>query len=292
MSLVLPFGAHGALLALAVATTTLPARQESTTPTPIQAPVPKAPAIPPEELRARLATRFEGALADSNNGQDFAQTQGYMKLLSAVTQFTPQDATLRATRHLDWHAAMAAPDEWRGEWVTYRGQLAALAAEKLVSPVDGRENVWRATVVNDTEGIKDPPEGGVFIDLLDKPEGSFDPRRDVVDVVGVFYRTVAYENFQGRPRNAVYLIGRVLKPIDKAVATSTQVPWWGFLMIGGALMIGGLHLFNILRGRPKRQRAEELGSTDFRKMFDARTKGQTPKPRTGTSHGSPPGSAP
>ncbi|MCC6408502.1 MAG: hypothetical protein IT453_15170 [Planctomycetes bacterium] len=249
------------------------------------APAPQAPTLTPDEVRARLSTRFEGALLDTANGQDFFQTQGYMKLLSAVSQFSPEDAAARASRALDWHAAMAAPDEWRGEWVTFRGQLGSLAAEKLVSTVDGREHVWRAIVLNDTEGEKEPPEGGVFVDLLERPEGEFDPRREVVDVVGVFYRTVAYENYQGLPRQAGYLIGRTLKRVEKDVAKRTEMPWWGILVIGGGVAVGALHLVNILRGRSRRRpRDEELASTDFHKMFQARTKGLPPKSRPGSPH--------
>lgn len=254
------------------------------TATPAAAAQAPAPTLSPDELRARLTTRFEGALLDTSNGQDFVQTQGYMKLLSMVSQFSAEDAAARATRHLDWDAAIKSPDEWRGEWVVFRGQLASLAAEKLVSPVDGREHVWRAIVLNDTEGEKEPPEGGVFIDLLDRPEGEYDPRRDPVDVVGVFYRTVHYENFQGRPRQAVYLIGRTLRHVDPTVAKRTQMPWWGIAIMGGAAVLAALHLVNILRSRSRRSRDEALAGADFHQMFQARTKGLSPKSRHGSPH--------
>lgn len=244
------------------------------------------PQSSPEELRARLATRFEGALLDTKNGQDFVMTQGYMKLLSSVAQFSPEDATARATKHLDWHAAMRSPDEWRGEWVTFRGIVAQLAAEKLVSPVDGREHVWRAIVVNDTEDMqpKKLPEGGVFVDLLDRPDAEFDVRRDPVDVIGVFYRTLAYENKQGQTVQAAYLIGRVLKHVDREAAKRTTMPWWGVAIIGGGCLVGALHLFNILRSRARRSRDEELAGAGFHQMFQARMKGVAPKSRQGSPH--------
>ncbi|MCK6448963.1 MAG: hypothetical protein L6Q99_21415 [Planctomycetes bacterium] len=249
--------------------------------------VPVAPPIStPEEVRARLATRFEGALLDTTNGQDFVMTQGYMKLLSSVAQFSAEDATARATKHLDWHAAMRSPDEWRGEWVTFRGIVAQLAAEKLVSPVDGREHVWRAIVVNDTEDMqpKKLPEGGVFVDLLDRPDAEFDVRRDPVDVIGVFYRTLAYENKQGQTVQAAYLIGRVLKHVDREAAKRSTMPWWGVAIIGGGCLVGAMHLFNILRSRTRRRRDEELAGADFHQMFQARMKGVAPKSRQGSPH--------
>jgi hypothetical protein len=238
----------------------------------------------PEELHVRLATRFEGALLDAQNGQDFVQTQGYMKLLSSVAQFSPEEAAARATKHLDWHAAMRSPDEWRGEWVTFRGVLASFAAEKLNSPVDGREHVWRAVVLNDTEGDKNPPEGGVFVDLLDRPEAEFDVRRDAVDVVGVFYRSLSYENTKGQQRHAAYLIGRTLKHVDRETAKRTTMPWWGIATIVGGCLIGAMHLVNILRSRARRPRDEAQASTDFHQMFQARTRERPSKSRPGSPH--------
>jgi hypothetical protein len=164
---------------------------------------------PVSAWRARLSTLFEGALMDTENGDDFEETPGYRQLLELVSGYSPEDIKGRARSELDFGGALSDPDAWRGAFVHFRGIVAGIEAVRLREPLLNRTDVYRATVT-EADGSE-----GVMIDLLDHP-GELALQRDVVDVEGVFYRTVRYESQSGRMRVAAYLIGRELRRLDPA----------------------------------------------------------------------------
>src|SRR5262245_12123262 len=115
----------------------LPALAAQDAPAPVPVEIQQAPAGPPPgaepdaEVRRRLASTWEGALLDSTNGQDFAETAGYRRLLTILQAMDPAAVAGRATASLDRAQALAAPDGLRGQYVTLRGLLAGLEAVRL-----------------------------------------------------------------------------------------------------------------------------------------------------------------
>lgn len=169
-------------------------------------PVPNDPAV----REQRRMTLFQGALADANNGEDFRESGGYSNLLRALREYPPDEVHAKAKRWLDWDGAAFDPDGWRGEFCRYRGVFAGFSAVKLAQPVLGSRDVWRGFLM---EPDKTEP---VVFDLICDPSEVPVPKifYDAWDIEGIFYRTVRYEDREGRTQEIPYLIARTLKPVD------------------------------------------------------------------------------
>ncbi len=221
--------------------------------------------VPPDAVPvgARLATAFEGALMDSQNGQDFAETPGYRKLLESLSDFTPEQVAERARIYLDHASALREPDRWRGEFVRLRGLIISMEAIRLRTPIRGAIDVFRGTIT-DANG----EEGAVF-DVLERPP-EFDYERDVVEVEGVFYRTVRFENKRGGFREAPWLIARNVRRLDteKLERRGPSNPL-KVLVIGAALAYFGVRLITFVV-QQKKQRAQRgsSGRSSIRAMME------------------------
>lgn len=169
-------------------------------------PVPNDPTL----REQRRMTLFQGALADSNHGEDFRETSGYSNLLRSIREYPPEEVRQKAARWLDWEGATFDPDGWRGEFCRYRGVFAGFSAVKLSQPVLGTRDVWRGFLME-----PDMTEPVVF-DLICEPEAVPTPAifYDAWDIEGIFYRTVRYEDREGKVQEIPYLIARTLKPVD------------------------------------------------------------------------------
>ncbi|MFN0006902.1 MAG: hypothetical protein ACKVXR_03265 [Planctomycetota bacterium] len=229
--------------------------------------------LSPEDAEARatkLSTLLEGSLSDTQNGTDFVETTGYRKLLQIVASYPAEEVERRAVRKLDYGAAMADPDAWRGEFVWRRGIVLNLYAERLRDPVFGMTDVYRG-ILAEADG-----EMGVFFDLPGAPP-EFELRRDPVDVYGIFYRTVRYEPLspqvkENLVRTVPYLVVRSIRKVEDAKADPT-----GFLgnplvvtIVGAGLVLFLMRLLIYLfQRRRRRSRAPALGrEAGFREMFE------------------------
>jgi hypothetical protein len=242
---------------------------------------PTAPARPPtpEEIEQQaivLSTRFSGALSDTVNGQGFAETSGYRHLLEQVASFSPEELRERTRHILDPAAVVRDPDRWRGEFVRLRAVPSSIWAVKLRQPVAGMQDVWRGVLISEEESARraDDPEApaeGVVVDFV-APPPFFEPRRDAVEVEGVLYRTVGYENERGRPVVAPYLIGRSLKVLEaRQEERSFFQDHTGTLLIGMAVVFGVARLLMYVfhrRSRAKPRPAARPAAADFHAMFE------------------------
>jgi hypothetical protein len=229
------------------------------------------PATPtPAEIEARrtkLATLFEGSLADSQNGDGFGESPGYCRLLQLLTSYTAEEVSQRATRRLDYASVLSHPDAWRGEFVTVRGLLAGMYAVKLKSKVFGIGDVFRG-YLTDADG-----KNGLVFDLPYAPP-QFEMRRSPLDVEGILYRTARYENEKGEMREVPYLLARSLRVVENPRVGAT-----GFLQDHGGtlLVLMGLAIFTTrllmyvfqrrARHRPPARPERHAG---FHEMFESR----------------------
>jgi hypothetical protein len=243
------------------------AKQANQPPQPVEAP-------PPPELlsqqslderRAKLSTLFEGALGDTQNGDDFKETPGYRRLIQSLTAYSPEEVSARATRTLDYTAFMAQPDAYRGEFVRVRGVVSHMFTEKLREPIFDVTDVYRGFLSEADGSI------GTFFDLPTPPPG-FEMRRGAIDVEGIFYRTVRYENQRGDIKEVPYVLARNMREVVSAPAHHM-----GFLsdhtaavLVGMALAIFCVRLLMYLAQRRRgRARPTVPGSApNFRDMFD------------------------
>jgi hypothetical protein len=223
-----------------------------------------APAPAPDDL----ATLFEGALLDAANGQDFAETPGYRKLLQHVDGWPDADFDARSFEHLDHAQASADPAAWQGRLVSLRGILVDLRAVRLERPIWDEVDAYRA-IVTEADGSE-----GVICDMLGPPPDldldELDLRRDVVDVQGVFYRTVSYENQDGEPKLAPYLIAKRIRiPRLGDSERETSMDAWPLVVIGSALAYGLFRGALVVRDRRKRRREIGAGGSAIRKHLEA-----------------------
>ncbi len=244
-------------------------------------PVAPRVAVSDEERAARdqkLLTLFEGSLADTSNGDGFAQTPGYHRLLEILQSYTPEDFARLPRKHLDWDAAMADPGAWRGEVVWMRGILTERYAVRLKDPVFKVDDV--------TQGILAEGDGtnGVFFDMINEPP-KLSYREDPVDVVGIFYRTVRYptnkhdptagrdaqgkakfpdrsyrfETPEGEVQEAPYLLVKSITPVvepqkDRTGILRDRIPT-GFAVLGLAFAAGWLITYSVQRRKRRLRKA-------------------------------------
>jgi hypothetical protein len=206
-----------------------------------------APALPPPTAR-NVDALFEGALIGARDGQDFHETPGYRRLLEIVSRYGEQELRGQVQRELDFSDALARPDAWRGEFVHVRGVIAGLQAVRLSAPLAERVDAYRA-ILTEADGSE-----AVVVDFLEPPP-EIEVQRDAVDVDGVFFRTVRYENRNDAAVEVPYLIARNLRTLDPTAAPrSTRLDLISQLLIGAAVVFVVARILMSLRrpGAPRK----------------------------------------
>ena len=228
------------------------------------------PEPPPPAAQESVVVTQQDPLRDVENGQGYVETPGYRALLERVATMSAEDFAAEPLVRLDYDAAMADPDAWRGKHVTVRGILVQLRARSLERPLREERDVFRATIT-EADGSE-----GVICDMLGPPPDlvlpdGIDQRRDVVDIEGIFYRTVRFENTRDRMVEAPYLIAKHIRLVDEQEAPRESTnDWFKNAIIGAAF------LFMIFRGgiayqryRMRTKKPPPAGP-GFREHFDRR----------------------
>jgi len=231
------------------------AAQEAGTPPPAPAPAPA-----PDEPRPPLSTFWDGALVDGRNGTDFDEPAGYRKLLLTLRDLDPAQAAREPVR-FDRAAVMADPDRYRGDWVELRGEIGDLWAVRLGQPLSGSEDAWRG-IVADTSG-----SDAVFFDVLERP-GELELRRDLVDLEGVFYRTVSYENRDGKILEVPWILARSVTRVDQAGlprSTGFSSPWALVLIVLALVFVAVRFGSNLRRWKRDNTRPANGASSSIRR---------------------------
>ncbi len=161
---------------------------------------------------------FEGAFLDSANGQDFSETPGYRKLVEQVSQIDPEEFSRRTVERLDYEAAVRDPRAHQGRYFRIRALVGNVEAVRLRTPIFDHEDVYRI-VIAETDYTEEGYTEGVVLDMLPSPSElqrlhELELERDVVDVEGVFYRTVRFENLNGKMVEPPYFIARNVVRVD------------------------------------------------------------------------------
>jgi len=185
-----------------------------------------------DERRPTLPTLFEGSLVDAKNGDDFRETFGMRHLLFQMEKMSPEDVSKKTEMFDDYAGAIAQPDAFRGRWFRVQGLVGQLTAERLDSVFWGETDVYRG-FLGQTDG-----SDGVVFDMLTPPP-QFDLMRDVVEVDGLFYRTVRYETGSGHLVEIPYFLVKSLRVMHDADAPSPSQPTgkdaW---ILGVAFLVG------------------------------------------------------
>jgi len=207
------------------------------------------------------------ALTDARDDQDFAEDAGYRRLLELMRSSAPVAPVASAdgavappppstttpttsARLLDHADVLAHPDAWRGQRVRFRGLVADMSAVRLSTPLGDSVDAFRAWVT-DGDG-----SAGVAVDFLQQPP-QLEFARDVVEVEGVFYRLVRYENRKNQQQTAPYVIAGGLKRLDpETLPRSTTFDALGKILIAAAvafLVVRVLMLIRNSRSAPERR---------------------------------------
>jgi hypothetical protein len=208
--------------------------------------VPQGVPVAPQDARVG-AGAYEGALAGAVDGSDFQETSGYRRMLELVGRYGKEEIASKVERELDFAASTAAPEDWRGRIVHLRGIVAGLETVRLMEPLHGHGDAYRA-IVCETDGSE-----GVIVDFLEPPP-KLALSLDVIDVEGVFFRTVGYENRKGVPQLAPYLIARDIRLMPPETAKrSTNLDILGKLLVGAAVVLVVVRIMSSMRGRSGRK---------------------------------------
>jgi len=231
-------------------------------------------AHPSGDRQALVAGLFQGALLNAADGEDFAETPSYRRLLYHVRSMPEADFSSRISGWLDWADAMAHPAQWRGEFVRVRGVIASLKAVKLHGTDAGIEDAWR--------GFLFEPDGSepVAFDLVvTPPDLRVDTAvKDTLDIEGVFYRVVKYDAVDSTgatvQREVPYLVARKLSKVQ--AAPPPQSPRVVLLEVLGVTVVSVVVALILSRrtGRSRRP-APQAG---IREMFEARLRESGPRP--------------
>lgn len=240
--------------------------------------------VTPEQAQARetaLFSKFEGALTDSKNGDDFKITPGYLKLLETLIKYSPDDLAAKAQKDLVWADVKADPEGWRGEFVRVRGIVGDHWAIKLPRPVLGRTDVYRS-LLSDSEDA-------LIFDMTEFPT-DIDLSREVVDVEGIFYRTVKFENaapLEGQKEAKIelpYLLARNIRKVPPAVDTGMraflQQHTLGIVGVIAFVITVATLLFLLVQSKNRRRKAPAPAPTSIREMLEQklREEGHVPPP--------------
>jgi len=204
-------------------------------------------AAPPlaEDRAALLNGLFQGTIRDAVDNTDFTETPSYDRLIYHVRAMPQEEFSGQVTRRLDWADSVARPDLWRGEFVRVRGIVAALEPVRLRHAADNVPDVYR--------GFLAEPDGSerVAFDYVGMPP-QVTTERDVIDIEGVYYRTVSYESKVGGQEVMPYLIARDLKLYRRPADPLTHFEGWKLGVVIAASV--GLALVALRLGSRRRQR--------------------------------------
>jgi hypothetical protein len=159
-----------------------------------------------EARHARFVDLAGGAYLDPKDGETFAETAGYRRLIGGLIDHVRPGDVVEDPPLFDRELAMQAPDLQRGEIVKVVGYVAKHWAQKLDQPIFQIADVWRA-VVADADG-----EDGVVVDFVAQPP-SIVEQRDKVEFVATFYRLVSYQTTSGASIEIPYLLAREMKKL-------------------------------------------------------------------------------
>ena len=202
-----------------------------------------------DERQKRLLTQFNGALSRVSDGSDFDESRSYQEMVRSVSRLSDDYIHERTTQWLDWKQAVETPALVRGKFVRVRGLLGRIDTTRLQYQVDDIVDVYRC-YISDADGRSEP----VVVDLVDPPRVHLEEERDVVEVEGIFMRTVGFDAGKAEKdqlplhTEAPYLVARsleVYRSPKRGMAALSPVARWSIL--GGLVAVGLLAVFLMSR---------------------------------------------
>lgn len=166
--------------------------------------------------REHVSDLLGGAYLDPKDGDPFAETAGYRRLIGTLIDHVRPGDIVVDPPLFDRELAMRAPDLQRGEIVKVRGYVADHWAKKLDKPIFQVGDVWRAFVA-DGDG-----EDGIVVDFI-APPPALTVQRDKVEFVATFYRLVTYQSRDDKSIEIPYLLAREMTLVPEPPRSATGI---------------------------------------------------------------------
>lgn len=201
-----------------------------------------APAVQDATVKAkadRVAAAFAVPALDQPDGSDFAQTPGYCELVEALLAMDPTEVQAMRPVALDDAQALSAPESLRGKFVSVRGYVARRKPIVLETPNGGTTTIERAIVKLDSG------RRAVAVDLIGGPP-PFKNQADIIELSGVFYRTVRYASQVGGEAHLPYVLARSLTLIDTPSSALARSLFSGGAELGVGILLGLLGVFGFV----------------------------------------------
>lgn len=177
----------------------------------------------------RVGAAVEAAVRASPDGSDFGETAAWRDLVGALLELKPVDVEARGPTPLDVARALADPTAARGTWVRVRGRIKGQRDIVLVPPLGSTRKVVRAILLIDRDTA-------VACDLIGDPP-PYNTRTDTVEISGVFFRTVGFEDQSGKHATLPYVLVRSMELVDTPGSALGKS-----LVRGGSRLFGGVAL--------------------------------------------------
>lgn len=221
----------------------------------------------PATRTGRLESQFAGALVGARDHEDISETPGYRQLLETLANYGEAELAGKAVGNLDVAAALGNPGRWRGQILRVRALVVDIDAVRLAQPLGERVDVYRA-FLSEADGSEH-----LVVDFLQEPP-ELDFGKDVVDLEGVFFRIVRWENEKGDYVYAPQLIARSLRKLDQQVAPrKTAFDGLALLTIGAAVAYLVVRILLSMR-----KQKSDPGARDSARAIRERANRPRPKP--------------
>jgi hypothetical protein len=199
-----------------------------------------APPPPPSPLPPG-AVILDGALAglkDLTSIHDAYGEPAYLKVLRNVLLLSEEALRARAERGVTYGTFLKYAPELRGRIFHLAGEaMQDVLPVRLADPVEGREDVYRIFMFD--EAI----QAGFAVDLVDRPRESL-ALRDPIEVDGMFYKVVRYQNTRGDDRDIPLFVARGFRripPVPESGKTTGQQVFEVILGIGIVAILGSAY---------------------------------------------------
>ena len=227
--------------------------------------------------RARIEELFGRDFWDVRDKTDFDESPQWRKAVLTLAEMSPEAIAERLSFSLNVHykEVMADPARFRGRFVRMRGVVATnFRAYKLNEMVGGRTDVYRGWVSD-----PDPDEPPVAFDVLDRPPrfAMVDKVADIVDVDGVFFRTVQYQSRSGRMVEVPWILARTVSVYTQPATGPSTVQGLAVTISFLALLFGIVYLS---RRNRQREAAAVRRPSSFRQALAPPPANEPPAPPT------------
>ncbi|MBI3271927.1 MAG: hypothetical protein HYZ53_23240 [Planctomycetes bacterium] len=170
--------------------------------------------LPPEQPEQIV---FDGKLDHAPDGTALVQDPAYDMLLTYLQRITLEEMSKTLWLDLHYDDFVAHPAACRGKFVQVEGIVNLVTVERLDRTVGDVRDIYRIYLYETRSG------GGFICDIVEKPP-TLEFGRDYIQVTGLFYRNVTFENDRNRTLTAPFLFAKDVHILRDSRSDPTDSP--------------------------------------------------------------------